>query len=254
MSQHDSKRAETYRPDASGIASQYNASSPLTVVELFQSQGCNSCPPTNANLLRATSSSAATLPDAVFLTYHVTYWDYLGWKDTFGNNAFDRRQSDYVRGLGLLNAFTPQVIVNGRASGVGNTKAGLAQVLKEGGAGQISPAVEIVVVRDGDSGNGKDLVVQVSPRHRDAVLDHDLDVWLVQYDPSEVNVAIECGENRNEVLPHKNVVKSAQNMGVVSGDRNDVRTIPIARINDGLEGVILVQDGVGGPIVAAARI
>jgi hypothetical protein len=253
MLQHESKRAEAYHPDASRETSRYRTSSPLSVVELFQSQGCNSCPPTNANLLRATSSSAATLPNAIFLTYHVTYWDYLGWKDTFGNNAFDRRQRDYVRGLGLRNAFTPQVIVNGRASGVGNTKAGLAQVLKEGGAGQIAPAVEIAIIRDSGT-NDEDLVVQVSPPHHDAVVGHDLDVWLVRYDPSEVNVAIKAGENRNEVLPHKNVVRSVQKVGVVRGDRNDAGVVSIARTNDGLGGVILVQDGVGGPILAAARI
>jgi len=254
MLQHDSKTAGAYQPDASGATSQCGTGSALTVVELFQSQGCNSCPPTNANLLRAISSSAATLPDAIFLTYHVTYWDYLGWKDTFGNNAFDRRQRDYVRGLGLQNAFTPQVIVNGRASGVGNTKAGLAQVLKEGGAGQVAPAVEIAIVHDSGRSSGEDVVVQVSPRHRDAMSGHNVDVWLVRYDPSDVNVAIKSGENRNEVLPHKNVVRAVQKVGVVRGDRDDAGVVSIARVKDGLEGVILVQGGVGGPILAAARI
>lgn len=254
MAQNDLRTAEAYHTDASGEVSECVTNCPLSVVELFQSQGCNSCPPTNANLLRATSSSTPTLPDTIFLTYHVTYWDYLGWKDTFGNSAFDRRQSDYVRGLGLRSAFTPQVIVNGRASGVGNTKADLERVLKEGGAGQVAPAVKIAVIRDGKRNNDDDLVIQVSLRNHVAVLGHDLDVWAVQYDPSEVNVAIKSGENRNEVLPHKNVVRSVQKVGVVRGDGRDAGVLSLVRMDDGLEGVILVQDGVGGPILAAKKI
>lgn len=228
---------------------------PLSVVELFQSQGCNSCPPTNANLLRATSSATSTLPDAIFLTYHVTYWDYLGWKDTFGDSAFDRRQRDYVRALGLRSAFTPQVIVNGRASGVGNTRAGLDKVLKEGGAGQVAPAVNIAVIRDSDTGNSnQDVVAQISIGDHTAVLGHELEVCVVRYDPSEVNVAIKSGENRNEVLPHRNVVRSVQRIGSVRGDGHDASVTSVRKADDGLESVILVQDGVGGPILAAARI
>jgi hypothetical protein len=254
MAPTDLKTAEAYHTDASGEMSQCTTNCPLSVVELFQSQGCNSCPPTNANLLRATSSSTSTLPDAIFLTYHVTYWDYLGWKDTFGNSAFDHRQRDYVRGLGLRNAFTPQVIVNGRASGVGNTKAGLDKVLKEGGAGQVAPAVKIAIIHDSSRNSDEDLVVQVSLRNHVAVLGRDLDVWAVRYDPSEVNVAIKSGENRNEVLPHKNVVRSVQKVGVVRGDGKDAGVMSIGKMDHGLDGVILVQDGAGGPILAAAKI
>jgi hypothetical protein len=230
-----------------------NTAHPLSVVEFFQSQGCNSCPPTNANLLRATSSATSLPPDTIFLTYHVTYWDYLGWKDTFGNSAFDSRQRDYVRGLGLRNAFTPQVVVNGRASGVGNTKAGLERVLKEGGAGQLAPAVTVALAHNSNK-SSEDLIAIVSWRNPAAGLGHDLDVWEVRYDPSEVNVAIECGENENEVLPHKNVVKSIQKVGVVKGDGNDAGVLLLRRNRDGLEGVVIVQERVGGPILAAAKI
>jgi hypothetical protein len=250
----EDKIVDARQAPSSGEQADSKTDRPLSVVEFFQSQGCDSCPPTNANLLRATSSTTPLLPDAIFLTYHVTYWDYLGWKDTFGNSAFDSRQRDYVRGLGLRNAFTPQVVVNGRASGVGNTKAGLEKVLKEGGAGRLAPAVTIALAHDSNRNSEEDLIVTVSWRDPAAGLGHDLDVWEVRYDPSEVNVAIECGENRNEVLPHKNVVKSIQKVGVVKGDGNDAGVMLLGRIHDGLEGVILVQEGVGGPILAAAKI
>ncbi|MDE3176298.1 MAG: DUF1223 domain-containing protein, partial [Pseudomonadota bacterium] len=85
-----------------------------TVVELFQSQGCSSCPPANAALARY-----ADRPDWLALTFAVTYWDRLGWKDTFGQAAFTERQYAYARSLGESGVYTPQVVVNGRAAGVG---------------------------------------------------------------------------------------------------------------------------------------
>ena len=76
----------------------------LTVIEFFQSQGCSSCPPANSNVLKLAED-----PNLLLLTYDVTYWDRLGWKDTFGNSANDRRQWEYARALSRKNVFTPQV-------------------------------------------------------------------------------------------------------------------------------------------------
>ena len=70
----------------------------LTVIELFQSQGCSSCPPANSNVLKLAED-----PNLLILTYDVTYWDRLGWIDTFGNSANDRRQWDYARALSRKN-------------------------------------------------------------------------------------------------------------------------------------------------------
>ena|ERR1700761_1080351 len=81
--------------------------SSLTVVELFQSQGCNSCPPANANVIDLIETP--NTHNLLALTYEVTYWDHLGWKDTFGNSKFDERQRDYAKGLGLRGVYTPQV-------------------------------------------------------------------------------------------------------------------------------------------------
>ncbi len=85
-------------------ASRASTTPPLLVVELFQSQGCSSCPPANDNLLKLVHD-----PNLLVLTYDVTYWDHLGWKYTFGNTDFDRRQWAYARALQRKNVFTPQV-------------------------------------------------------------------------------------------------------------------------------------------------
>src|ERR1700740_3415504 len=68
---------------------------PLTVVELFQSQGCSDCPPANANVM-----ALGNRPDLLTLSFGVTYWDQLGWKDTFASPQFTARQWDYARAFG----------------------------------------------------------------------------------------------------------------------------------------------------------
>src|SRR5947207_14307653 len=85
---------------------------PLTVVELFQSQGCSSCPPANANVM-----ALSRRPDVLALSFQVTYWDSLGWKDTFGSPRYTARQWDYARALGHHNVWTPQVVINGPVDG-----------------------------------------------------------------------------------------------------------------------------------------
>src|SRR5204863_1471971 len=84
------------------------------VVELFTSQGCSSCPPANANLIELSKR-----PDVLALSFAVTYWDYLGWKDIFGKPEFTERQAVYEPALGEAGSFTPQMIIDGRASTVG---------------------------------------------------------------------------------------------------------------------------------------
>ena len=64
-----------------------------TVLELFQSLGCSDCPPANANL-----NAVADRPDVLALSFGVTYWDQLGWKDTFAQPAFTPRPLTIIWG------------------------------------------------------------------------------------------------------------------------------------------------------------
>src|SRR5215218_5337203 len=75
------------------------------VLELFTSQGCSSCPPAEAVI-----GKVADRPDVIALSFNVTYWDHLGWKDTFARPEFTERQKAYVRALGQEAPFTPEVV------------------------------------------------------------------------------------------------------------------------------------------------
>ena len=90
---------------------------PKAVVELFTSQGCSSCPPADALL-----TSLADQEDVVALAYHVDYWDYVGWKDTFGEADFSDRQRAYAQSWGSSRIYTPQMVINGVKGVVGSRR------------------------------------------------------------------------------------------------------------------------------------
>ncbi|HVW75171.1 MAG TPA: DUF1223 domain-containing protein [Rhizomicrobium sp.] len=206
-----------------------DAPRPLTVVELFQSQGCSDCPPANANVM-----ALSNRPDLLTLSFGVTYWDYLGWKDTFASPQYTARQWDYAHALHHAEVYTPQVVVNGRADIVGRDRKALeALIAREANAS--APAITIA--------QDKVTVGAGTPGGRQ--------VWLVRFDPNIENVPIARGENGGLTLPHKNVVKELVKLGDWSG-RPSSYPIPAAR-QAGLREAVLVQAGPGGAIVAAAR-
>jgi hypothetical protein len=200
-----------------------------TVVELFQSQGCSSCPPANANVL-----AIADRPDILALSWQVTYWDNLGWKDTFGAPAFTARQWDYAHAFKRGEVATPEVVVNGRADVVGNRREELDGLIRRADRGAGGPQVNIA---------GDDVTV-TGPQGHATVL-------LVRYEPRLVQVPIQRGENGGKTLPHKNVVRQVVTLGAWDGGSKSFK-IP-APATAGLATAVLVQAGPGGPIVAAAR-
>jgi len=203
-----------------------------TVVELFQSQGCSSCPPANANAI-----ALSDRPDLLVLSFGVTYWDQLGWKDTFASPRYTERQWDYAHALHHTEVWTPQVVVNGRADVVGVRRDELESLIRREDRGSDGPVI---------SSNGAEVAISAGAVRRGA------EVILIRYDPNVVQVPIQRGENGGKTLPHKNVVKALIRLGAWSGDAQTYR-LPTAD-TAGLRSAVLVQDGPGGPILAAARL
>jgi hypothetical protein len=202
------------------------------VVELFQSQGCSSCPPANANLM-----ALAQRPDVLALSFGVTYWDQLGWKDTFASPQYTARQWDYARALRHDNVFTPQVVVNGRLDGVGAQPGEIEQLIQR--AQRVAPGPAVTLAADAVS-------VGAAPTPP-----HGADVWLVRYDPRIVQVAIRRGENGGRTLPHRNVVRELVRLGAWRGQAERY-SLP-ASPDPALKTAVLVQTAGAGPILAAAR-
>ena len=198
-----------------------------TVVELFQSQGCSSCPPAIANI-----NALADRPDLLVLSFSVTYWDQLGWKDTFAKPEFTARQFAYGRAFGN-GAYTPEVVINGHSDLVGQNRRELETAIAKAAPLQ-GPAVSVgsgsVSVGTGSGG----------------------DVWLVRYDPRVLNVDIGAGENSGVLLAHRNIVRALVRLGGWSGV---AQTYALPGGGDpAWRSAILVQRPNAGPILAAAKL
>ena len=198
------------------------------VIELFQSQGCSSCPPANAIL-----NGMADRKDLITLSFSVTYWDYLGWKDSFATPQFTQRQYDYAHGLGRNGVQTPQMVINGRGAITGMRQAEVDQALKT--FARTGPEPDIAV-KDGK------VAIGALP-HAPAAT-----VWLVRYEPGVLDVPIRAGENAGRTLPHRHIVRQLVSLGPWSGQ---ARSYDLPSGPAGLSGAILVQSGTGGPIVTA---
>ena len=203
-----------------------------TVIELFQSQGCSSCPPANANVM-----ALADRPDLLTLSWQVTYSDSLGWRDTFDDPAFTRRQYDYAHAFGRDGVFTPEVVVNGGSDVVGIDREELAALVRTDDRGDGGPSIS--------AAHGTLELSGAAPAEPARVL-------LVRYDPSIIQVPIRRGENGGLTLPHRNVVRQVVDLGAWTGGRA-LYALPEAT-DPHLRAVVLVQTGIAGPILAASRL
>ena len=218
-------------PAADAAAAAAGGDRPV-VVELFQSQGCSSCPPANANI-----NAIADRRDVLALSFAVTYWDRLGWKDIFGSPRWTARQWEYARRAGRPQVATPQVIVNGRTAIVGSDRAQLDAAIAQAGPPHGGPELAV------DHGALKvGAAAHAAPST----------VWLVRYDPRVREVPIRAGENGGRTLPHRDIVRELVKLGDWHGA---AASFPLpAAAEQGLASAILVQQGAGGPITAARRL
>ncbi|HTV85956.1 MAG TPA: DUF1223 domain-containing protein [Dyella sp.] len=202
----------------------------LTVVELFQSQGCSSCPPAEENL-----NAVAGNPHVLALSFGVTYWDDLGWKDTFATDAYTQRQWRYAHYRHRDTVWTPQVYVNGHADLVGNNRFELNEAISE--AQSSGPSIVW------PSANHVQIKASTRPLEPS-------EVWLVRYDPRTLHVPIGGGENGGRTLDQRNVVRELVRLGEWRGD-DAAFSLPAPSLA-GLQTAVLVQVQNGGDILSAS--
>lgn len=184
---------------------------PVAVIELFTSQGCSSCPPAD-RLLTETIRTARQRGQRVYgLSFHVDYWDRLGWRDPFSQHAFTERQQQYSRQLAGSRAangsiYTPQAVLNGQQEFVGSNRAQLGQRLP----GALQKPAPVAVSLDAPTVPGPQLTL---PYRLDGDLtDLVLNVALVS---KTISTVVERGENAGRTLAHDNVVRLFQTVPAV---------------------------------------
>lgn len=172
---------------------------PFVLVELFTSEGCSSCPPADKLLSEIVDASSNEV-EIIGLSFHVDYWDYIGWKDPYASKEFTRRQRVYARKLYSNQVYTPQMVVNGKHEFVGSNRPkwnSIFSEVKEAKAGYQIDVTGIIVLTN-------EFTVDVSSSDARNVV---LNVALVEGGLSQ---NVRRGENRGKVLMHDNVVRSFQ--------------------------------------------
>jgi hypothetical protein len=201
------------------------------VVELFTSQGCSSCPPANAFLNELSKQPS----DVLALAFHVTYWDYLGWKDPFSLPVATDRQAQYGRRFGD-GSYTPEIVVDGAAGLVGSYRDEVNSAIAKARTQNVTAAEVNLVARDGkasiDIGAGKGAAR----------------VMLVGFDREHVT-AIGRGENRGRTMAEANIVRSFRPIGQWNGAPVHLEE----RLPDG-EQVAVILESADGRIVGASRV
>lgn len=213
-------------------ASLGHAQQPVTVIELYTSQGCSSCPPAEARL-----ASLAERPDVIALAFHVDYWDDLGWADRFGLHAAVLRQQRYAHSLGRSSVYTPQFIING----VSDVLSGNGQPLPV-----LPPAAPWQVELNLEA---RHVSVRIhGPAHSDGS-----ELTLVSYRDRAQSV-IGRGENQGRTLSEARIVRSIEALGAWDGRARELQ-IERAQLPADATGVVaLIQRPGPGAILAAAQL
>ncbi len=186
---------------------------PFAVVELFTSEGCSSCPPADRLLSELAADAEKTGRPVFALSFHVDYWNYLGWADPFSRSEFSDRQQEYARAMDG-RVYTPQMIVNGSEEFVGSQggtarksienalehSAGAAIALHPGNVveGRLNVAYQVTGQGDGDF----------------------LNLAVVE---KGLAVPVKSGENRGRTLKHDNVVRSFRTVVLDKQGMGDTR-------------------------------
>lgn len=208
---------------------------PGTVVELYTSQGCSSCPPADAFLRKLAAD-----PDVIALALHVDYWDYIGWADHFAQPHFTARQKAYAHQAGSNTIYTPQMIVGGRDQVAGSDPEQVERAIRRDQ--RLTSAVRLHVSRQGET---LAIAAQAVPP-----LKAPVQVQVVRYRPL-ADVDIEYGENAGLVLTYANIVTDWISLGQWDGKSPLQVTAPVP----GADAVVVIIQAEGpGEILAAAQI
>lgn len=203
------------------------------LVELYTSQGCSSCPPADDVLAKIVDQ-----PGIIALSLHVDYWDYIGWKDTFGQEKFSDRQRAYAHAAGEKMIYTPQIIVAGQTRVEGNQAKQVARAID---AARGPDPVALRLRRNGDQ-------VDIAANSKVA-LRGDTIVQLVTY-IDQADVTIRSGENAGKTISYHHVVTSWQSLGKWSGNA------PLSMSVDAPVGpfVVIIQSAGPRAVLAAAEL
>ena len=218
--------------DAPGINPSFGP--PKNVLELFTSQGCDTCPPADQVL-----AQFAARPDIIAITLPVDIWDYLGWKDTLATDKNSERQKAYAKARGDGAIYTPQVVVNGMIGVNGSNPAAIDEALRGGR----------VPIRFWHERNSIKIEAGDAPpgfTYKEAT------IWFAVVQ-KRAQVPVQRGDNEGKTLAYTNIVREMLPVGSWNGKALSLQLARTAVMRPETEAaIILLQEGKAGPIIGAA--
>ena len=209
-----------------------------TLVELYTSQGCSSCPPADAYL-----SELADRDDVLPLAFHVSYWNYIGWTDPYASNSHDTRQRGYAGTFKNRSIYTPQMVVDGRLEGVGSRTRQMNQMINQ--AQRDDVVGPELAIRQADDGS-LEITAGSAP------VDGYARVWMAVYDHRHVTKVLR-GENRGRTLVNRNIVRQVFDLGAYGGHAVTYVTAPgDVTFSAGQKAAVIVQRPGPGVVLSTA--
>lgn len=225
---------------AGGLAWPAGAETPVrpVVVELFTSEGCSSCPPADAFMQELKSARGV-----LALSFHIDYWDYLGWRDTLGDSAYSARQRAYAKARGDGDVYTPQMLIDGARDFVGSDKPAVRDGIER--ARDTMPAFSVPLALACD---GREFTITAAAANQRP----GATLWVMAMAPA-ITVKINRGENAGREIVYYNVVRRITPAGMWHG-RSISWTLPMNGVMtpDSKACVALLQSGGVGPVIGAA--
>ncbi|MFS4492286.1 DUF1223 domain-containing protein [Maribacter sp. 2308TA10-17] len=203
---------------------------PVVVLELFTSQGCSSCPSADLLLQKVKKE----YEDEVFaLSYHVDYWNYIGWRDPFSKATYADKQREYNLKFRNRSNYTPQLVINGKEHFVGSSSSKMYEKIKtykEKKSANLVRLENIAVDKNSISfkydiqGNSKNKIIRTL-----LVLD-------------ERTTQVKRGENRNRTLTNSNIVVVEKSFSLEDSNGSMKISIPeIVKDSEKLNLIVLVE-------------
>ncbi len=215
----------------------------VILVELFTSQGCSSCPSADKLLKESMTKAEEMGVTLLGLSFHVSYWNYLGWKDPYSSQTYTNRQRKYGESFGLRSIYTPQMVVNGKSEFVGSNRLRLAQSIKSNllkeAQGQIAAEIK-----------QKNGLYEISYSLEDHKSGTVLNVALVD---DHVENYVSRGENKGRNLSHDNVVRSFKTFPAKKSATVGL-SIPKKFDFDQGSAILFVQDKTSMEVLSAVRL
>ena len=218
----------------------------VVLLELYTSEGCSSCPPAD-HFLSGLKQAGISPNQLIPLAFHVSYWDYIGWKDRFASKAFDERQRRQARRNTQRTVYTPQFMLSG------DDYRRYASFDKDVADVNSRPAPVDLELRSTRKENDLRLVLVTRSHDRQQT---DIGVYFAVVE-NNLSSQVDDGENQGKTLRHDYVVRELQGPYIQSGNDEPARvtlTIQAEWKLEDLQIVAFAEDQSTGDILQAVRL